>query len=204
MFHKYLYQEVTNLREKLAHLERQTQSQTWFKKLQALMGVIGKIRESLDLETIFKITATEVRQLLNADRVAIYRFLPESDWNEGEVVSEEVLPLYTPSLGIRVRDYCFGQQFAANYAKGYVQAVSDIYKTRLNPCHLKILKRFQTRANLVVPLLQGQHLWGLLCIHQCGRPRNWQEDEIEFARQVGDHLAVAIYKPNCTCKPRGN
>ncbi|UNU26751.1 PAS domain S-box protein [Microcoleus vaginatus] len=194
MFHEYLYHEVSNLREKLAHLERQTQSQTWFKKLQALMGVISKIRESLDLETIFKITATEVRQLLNADRVAVYRFLPESEWNEGEVVSEDVLPQYSPSLGARVRDYCFGEQFAANYAKGYVQAVTDIYKARLSPCHLKILKRFQIRANLVVPLLQGQHLWGLLCIHSCGQPRQWQEDEIEFARQVGDHLAIAIHQ----------
>ncbi|MEP6490721.1 PAS domain S-box protein [Microcoleus vaginatus GB2-A3] len=194
MFHEYLYHEVSNLREKLAHLERETQSQTWFKKLQALMGVISKIRESLDLETIFKITATEVRQLLNADRVAVYRFLPESEWNEGEVVSEDVLPQYSPSLGARVSDYCFGEQFAANYAKGYVQAVTDIYKARLSPCHLKILKRFQIRANLVVPLLQGQHLWGLLCIHSCGQPRQWQEDEIEFARQVGDHLAVAIHQ----------
>ncbi|MEG5001064.1 PAS domain S-box protein [Microcoleus sp. B4-D4] len=192
MFNEYLYQEVTNLREKLAHLERETQSQTWFKKMQALMGVIGKIRESLELETIFKITATELRQLLNADRVVIYRFLPESDWNDGEVVSEDVLPQYSPSLGVKVHDHCFGEQFAANYAKGYVQAVTDIYKARLSPCHLKILKRFQIRANLVVPLLQGQHLWGLLCIHQCGQPREWQEDEIEFARQVGDHLAVAI------------
>lgn len=194
MFHEYLYQEVTNLREKLAHLERQTQSQTWFKKLQALMGVIGKIRESLDLETIFKITATEVRQLLNADRVVVYRFLPESEWNEGEVVSEDVLPQYSPSLGAKVHDHCFGEQFAAKYQKGYVQAVTDIYKARLSPCHLKILKRFQIRANLVVPLLQGQHLWGLLCIHSCGQPRQWQEDEIEFARQVGDHLAVAIHQ----------
>ncbi|MEG3897355.1 MULTISPECIES: PAS domain S-box protein [unclassified Microcoleus] len=194
MFHEYLYQEVTNLRQKLANLEKETQSQTWFKKLQALMGVISKIRESLELETIFKITATEVRQLLNADRVAVYRFLPESECNEGEVVSEDVLPLYSPSLGARVRDYCFGEQFAVNYAKGYVQAVSDIYKARLSPCHLKILKRFQIRANLVVPLLQGKHLWGLLCIHSCGKPREWQEDEIEFARQVGDHLAVAIYQ----------
>ncbi|MCC3535243.1 MAG: PAS domain S-box protein [Microcoleus sp. PH2017_25_DOB_D_A] len=192
MFHEYLYQEVTDLRQKLAHLEREMQSQTWFKKLQALMGVIGKIRQSLDLETIFKITATEVRQLLNADRVAVYRFIPESDWNDGEVVSEDVLPQYSPSLGAKVHDHCFGEQFAANYAKGYVQAVSDIYKARLSPCHLRILKRFQIRANLVVPLLQGQHLWGLLCIHSCGQPRDWQEDEIEFAKQVGDHLAVAI------------
>ncbi|MEG3924993.1 MULTISPECIES: PAS domain S-box protein [unclassified Microcoleus] len=194
MFHEYLYHEVSNLREKLAHLERETQSQTWFKKLQALMGVISKIRESLDLETIFKITATEVRQLLNADRVAVYRFFPESQLNEGEVVSEDVLPQYSPSLGTKIRDYCFGEQFAAKYTKGYVQAVTDIYKARLSPCHLKILKRFQIRANLVVPLLQGKHLWGLLCIHSCGQPRQWQEDEIEFARQVGDHLAVAIYQ----------
>ncbi|MEG4234680.1 PAS domain S-box protein [Microcoleus sp. Pol11C3] len=194
MFHEYLYHEVNNLREKLAHLEKETQSQTWFKKLQALMGVIGKIRESLELETIFKITATELRQLLNADRVVVYRFLPESEWNEGEVVSEDVLPQYRPSLGAKVHDHCFGEQFAAKYQKGYVQAVTDIYKARLLPCHLNILKRFQIRANLVVPLLQGQHLWGLLCIHQCGNPRDWQEDEIEFARQVGDHLAVAIHQ----------
>jgi PAS domain S-box-containing protein len=192
MFHEFLYQEVSNLREKLAHLEREMQSQTWFKKLQALMGVISKIRESLELETIFKTTATEVRQLLNADRVAVYRFIPESEWNEGEVVSEDVLPQYSPSLGTKVHDHCFGEQFAANYAKGYVQAVSDIYKARLSPCHLRILKRFQIRANLVVPLRQGQHLWGLLCIHQCGQPRDWQEDEIEFAKQIGEHLAIAI------------
>jgi PAS domain S-box-containing protein len=192
MFHEFLYQEITSLRSQLIHLEREMKSQTWFKKLQALMGVINKIRESLDLETIFKTTATEVRQLLNADRVAVYRFLPESDWNEGEVVSEDVLPQYSPSLGAKVHDHCFGEQFAANYEKGYVQAVSDIYKARLSPCHLKILKRFQIRANLVVPLLQGQHLWGLLCIHSCGQPRDWQEDEIEFAKQVGDHLAIAI------------
>ncbi|MEG4344964.1 PAS domain S-box protein [Microcoleus sp. A003_D6] len=194
MFHEYLYQEVTNLREKLAHLERETQSQTWFKKLQALIGVIGKIRESLNLETIFKITVTEVRQLLNADRVAVYRFLPESEWNDGEIVSEDVLPQYSSCLGAKVHDRCFGEQFAANYAKGSVQVVSDIYTARLNPCHLKILKQFQVRANLVVPLRQGQHLWGLLCIHSCGQPRDWQQDEIEFARQVGDHLAVAIYQ----------
>jgi len=194
MFHEYLYHEVINLRDKLAHLERETQSQTWFKKLQALMGVISKIRESLDLETIFKITATEVRQLLNADRVVVYRFLPESEWNEGEVVSEDVLPQYSPSLGAKVHDRCFGEQFAAKYQKGYVQAVSDIYKARLSPCHLNILKRFQIRANIVVPLLQGQHLWGLLCVHSCGQPREWQQDEIEFARQVGDHLAIAIYQ----------
>ena len=144
MFNQYLYQELTNLRQKLAHLEKETQSQICFKKLQALMGVIGKIRQSLDLETIFKITATELRQLLNADRVAIYRFLPESECNEGEVVSEDVLPLYSRCLGARVLDYCFGEQLAANYTKGYVQAVSDIYKAQFTLVTSKSSRDFKS------------------------------------------------------------
>jgi GAF domain-containing protein len=57
---------------------------------------------------------------------------------------------------------------------------------------LKSLRRFQVRANLVVPLLQGSDLWGLLCIHQCSGPRVWQADEIEFIQQIADHLAVAL------------
>jgi light-regulated signal transduction histidine kinase (bacteriophytochrome) len=43
-----------------------------------------------------------------------------------------------------------------------------------------------------VPLLQGCNLWGLLCIHQCRAPRQWQETEVEFIRQIANHLGVAL------------
>ena len=48
------------------------------------------------------------------------------------------------------------------------------------------------RANLIVPLLQGQKLWGLLCIHQCAAPRQWQPIEIEFVNHIAEHLGVAL------------
>jgi two-component system, NtrC family, sensor kinase len=41
---------------------------------QTLTSIIDKIRSSLDLETIFKTTATEIRQLFNADRAIVFRF----------------------------------------------------------------------------------------------------------------------------------
>ena len=48
------------------------------------------------------------------------------------------------------------------------------------------------RANLVVPLLKGEELWGLLCIHQCSAPRQWQDKEIEFVTQIAVQLGVAL------------
>ncbi|WP_233258367.1 GAF domain-containing protein [[Phormidium] sp. ETS-05] len=157
----------------------------------ALAAVIARIRRPLDLETIFTTSAREVRWLLQADRVGVFRFYPELDW-EGEFVSEDVLPPWDSVLTARVNDHCFGPQYAAYYQEGRVQAVADIYAAGLSPCHAEILAQFQVRANLVVPLRNGKYLWGLLCIHHCSAPRQWQPEEIEFALAIAEHLAVAI------------
>ena len=48
---------------------------------------IQRMRQTLDIETIFTATTSELRQLIKCDRVAVYRFNP--DWS-GEFVSESV------------------------------------------------------------------------------------------------------------------
>ncbi len=159
---------------------------------QALFRVISRIRESLDLETIFQTTAIEVRQLLQADRVGMFRFYPGSGWDDGEFVSEDVDPVFSSAITHKIHDHCFGDQFAIHYEQGRIQAVSDIHNAGLSDCHIQILSQFQVRANLAVPLLQGQKLWGLLCIHQCSTPRQWQPIEIEFVSQIAHHLGVAL------------
>jgi len=53
----------------------------------AIAFAIQRIRQTLDIETIFSATTHELRQLMNCDRVLIYRFNP--DWS-GEIVSESV------------------------------------------------------------------------------------------------------------------
>ena len=166
-------------------------SQSQIEQQKALGGVIARIRQSLDLETIFKTTAIEVRSLLKADRVGVFRFYPELNW-EGEFVSEDVDPQWTSAIAEKVYDYCFGEQFALHYQEGRVQAVADIHNANLSNCHVDILAKFQVRANLIVPLLKEKELWGLLCIHQCSNPRNWLESEINFIKQIAEHLTVAI------------
>ncbi|NJM70706.1 MAG: GAF domain-containing protein [Scytonema sp. RU_4_4] len=178
---------------KVQQLEQEI-NQAYFRVEQqkALFRVITRLREPLDLETIFKATAIEVRQLLQADRVGMFRFYPDSGWDDGEFVSEDVDQAFPSAMAQKIHDHCFGEQFAIHYQQGRVQAVADIYSYGLSDCHIQVLSQFQVRANLAVPLLQGEKLWGLLCIHQCRAKREWQATEIEFVSQIATHLGVAL------------
>lgn len=132
-----------------------------------------------------------MRQLLKASRVGVFRFDPLSDW-AGEFIYEDVAPDFISAIKEKVYDHCFSEQFASLYAQGRVNTVADIYQEKFKDCYIKILARFQVRANMVAPLLKQGELWGLLCIHQCDAPRNWQTSEIEFVSQIAEQLGVAL------------
>lgn len=186
-------QELAALRQRVAELEQaQSPDPNQAAQQKALLAVVSKISESLDLESIFQATATEVRQLLNADRVGMYRFDHDSGYRCGEFVSENVLPEFSSAIAAKIDDHCFGEKYADYYKYGRIWACGDIYNQELPECYTAILARFQVRANLVVPLLKGDELWGLLCIHQCSDSRQWQKSEIEFVTQIAIHLGVAL------------
>jgi GAF domain-containing protein/CheY-like chemotaxis protein len=177
------------LREIQAHKDQQDQSMA---REKVLAQVITRICQSLDLETIFSTAAAEVRQLLYTDRVAVFQFKPDTHYVEGEFVAEDRAPEYESAIAAKVRDRCFSENYAAHYQQGRIQAVSDILQAGLSPCHIDILSRFKVRANLVVPLFQQQQLWGLLCVHQCCGPRQWQPAEVEFVSRIALQLGVAL------------
>lgn len=163
---------------------------------QTLSGVIDRIRASRDLDTIFTSTAQEIRQSLNADRVGVFQFSPGTGWDEGNFVAEDVASGLPSALAINIHDHCFGSQYAIHYRKGKVQAVADIHDAGLSDCHIKILAQFQVRANLIVPVLEGDALWGLLCVHQCHQPRRWTMQEIEFVQKIATQFSIAIQQAN--------
>jgi len=184
-----------------------------------LSTVIQRMRESLDLETIFKATTKELRKAIGCDRVAIYRFHP--DWS-GEFVSESVGPGWTPlvreqknpelKLDTSVRDdSCIVRTFTSSdrpvqYTDTYFQdtkggvyslgttylCVNDIYKAGFVSCYVQLLERFQARAYITVPIFQGNKLWGLLASYQNSGPRQWEQAEIGMVVQIGTQLGVAV------------
>jgi diguanylate cyclase (GGDEF)-like protein len=78
------------------------------------------------------------------------------------------------------------------YRQGRVRAIDDIYTAGIGQCHLNLLQEFQVRANLVVPIIQGDNLWGLLIAHHCRSPRHWRELEVNLLTQLAAQVAIAI------------
>jgi PAS domain S-box-containing protein len=157
-----------------------------------LRGINQRIRQSLDLPIIFDTACQEIQQLLQCDRVGIFKFYPESNFDDGEFVAESVADGFSSAMEVHIHDHCFGENYAAAYAQGRVQIVNDIDNAGLTDCHRDVLAQFQVQANLVIPLLYGNSLWGLLCIHQCATTRQWQEHEINLIQQIANQLAIAI------------
>lgn len=156
---------------------------------QILAAMALHIRESLDLNDILQRSVEEVRQFLNTDRVIIYQFHP--DWT-GTVVVESVEDGWRPALNSSIRDTCFAQNYAQAYKAGRTQVCDDIYTAGLTQCHIDILVLYDIRASLVVPILQGDQLWGLLCAYHCAGPRRWRSLEVDLLKQLATHMAIAI------------
>ncbi|MGC1393869.1 MAG: diguanylate cyclase [Coleofasciculaceae cyanobacterium] len=155
-----------------------------------LMGAIqSRIRKSLKLSEILNTTVTEVLQFLQTDRVIIYRF--ENDCS-GVVVVEALEQQWQPMLGRKIWDICFAEHYLNLDNKGYIQAVEDIYTAGFSQCYINFLTQYQVRANLVVPILQGEAFWGLLVAQHCRQTRQWQPWEIELLNQLAFNVGIAI------------
>jgi two-component system sensor histidine kinase/response regulator len=183
---------------------------------QAGARVIQRMRQTLDLDNIFRATTEELRQVIDCDRTLVYRFKP--DWS-GDLVSESVAPgwqalipvqamqpeltqaaVFQPdcqakSLGdsTLVQDTYLQSTQGGIYRRGtrYL-AIADIYLAGFDTCYLDLLERFQARAYIIVPIFCHKQLWGLLAAYQNSGPREWEAAEIQMVSQIGIQLGVAI------------
>lgn len=182
-----LYQQVQSQLAERTIAEAALRYQTDRERL--VSEIAHRIRQSLDLAEVLNKTVSEVRQFLKCDRAFIYRFNPDySGVIEVESVGEDWMPI----LAERVEDTYFVQTQGEDYLGGRIQATSDIYNAGLTDCHVELLDRFQVKANLAVPILQGDRLWGLLVANQCGDARSWQSLEIDLLKQLAIHVGIAI------------
>jgi hypothetical protein len=156
---------------------------------QILSVIASNIRQSLDLDIILQRTVTEVRQFLLCDRVLVYRFL---DDGSGNIVVESVLSPWSQVLAVNIKDPCFTQKHIQRYKKGQIQVVEDIYNSGLHPCYIQLLASLQVRANLVVPIISEQNLWGLLIAQHCSKTRQWYQTEIDLLKQLANQVGIAV------------
>ncbi|MBE9127214.1 MULTISPECIES: PAS domain S-box protein [unclassified Coleofasciculus] len=176
-------EDITERKRSEAELRRQTL------QIQLFAEITLKIRQSLELDAILQTTVTEVRRILQVDRVIVYQLRPDGS---GTVVTEAVIAEWPAILGLDITDPCFAESYLKQYSQGRIRGVNDLLQANVKPCHVELLKSFGVRANLVVPILQREALWGLLIAHQCNGSRQWQDFEIELLRQLADQVGIAL------------
>jgi len=155
-----------------------------------LEAVTQRIRESLELEEILNTAVNEVRQLLQTDRVVLYRFEP--NWS-GFVIVESLAPGWPSILGREIYDPCLRTEACLlRLTKGEVSTIHSVTTANIPSCFKDLLQRIQVEANLVLPILDGDRLWGLMAVQQCSGPRDWQDWEVEFLTRLSAKISISI------------
>ncbi|MGA9380473.1 MAG: PAS domain S-box protein, partial [Phormidium sp.] len=187
-------EKVELLEKRNTELEQQVQQRTAelrkkSEREQLLSVIATRIRSSLQLQKILDTVVTEVQQFLQCDRVLIYQF--NQDWS-GTITAEAVLPGWISALGNTIADCCFPDKAHQVYTQGKKQSVSNIYQVGYPECHIQLLEHYQVKANLIVPILVEQQLWGLLIGHECKSDRIWESSDLEFLDRIAVQVAIAI------------
>jgi light-regulated signal transduction histidine kinase (bacteriophytochrome) len=182
----YFIAQIQNITERKRSEEALTQQN---QRSQLFADITLKIRQSLQLNEILRTTVGEVQTLLHSERVVIFQLQEDGS---GTIVQEATAPDFPAILGQNIHDPCFTQDYQSKYRQGRVSAITDIEQADLHPCHVELLRCFNVRANLVVPILQREQLWGLLIVHQCSGPRQWADFETNLLRQLANQIGIAL------------
>jgi PAS domain S-box-containing protein len=175
--------DITDRKKAEAELQQQYQQALLFKQ------ITEEIRQSLKLEKILQTTVKEVQRILQADRVLIFQINPDGS---GKVVQEAVVPGWSVTLDQDINDPCLSQGYLDFYRRGRITVIPDIEQAGFQPCHVEFLQQFQVKANLVVPILIREDLWGLLIAHQCDRPRQWTDRELDLLKHLANQMGIAL------------
>ncbi|MGI8503479.1 MAG: GAF domain-containing protein, partial [Hassallia sp.] len=177
--------------ETLEQLQRQSREVALTaERDRAVAKIIDKIRQSPDIEGIFTTSTKEVRSLLNTDRVAVYRFNPDwsgefvsesvtTGWSNlvekqykiqrlQETVSNcNAMQTLIQSSKLQpnnkaIADTYLQETQGGRFRHKQTYAVADIYKAGFSTCYIEVLEEYEAKAYAIVPIFQGQKLWGML------------------------------------------
>ncbi|VXD15444.1 hypothetical protein PL8927_480023 [Planktothrix serta PCC 8927] len=143
---------------------------------QTLARIIGRMRQTLDSETIFTTATQELRYELKSDRVAIYQFNSEG---QGQFIAESFASGYQPLIYQSIQDFHYDpsilepencvlsslnqeDRIQDTYLRDIQEGVhrdglsylciSDIYQAGFPDCYLQLLEQMQVKAYLIVPI----------------------------------------------------
>ncbi|MBD2683402.1 MULTISPECIES: PAS domain S-box protein [Nostoc] len=177
--------DVSERKQAQLRLQRQAEAD------QLLANIAQTINQSIELGEVLETCLEQIRQFLQCDRTLVCRF--DSDYNifiELEAISQAELSV----SGQAIADPCFKRDWAERYRQGYITVCHDTQSPDILPCYAEFLTQIQVQANLAVAILQADQIWGMLIVHDCHAPHQWQPYEINLLKQLGVQIGIATQK----------
>ncbi|MDZ8053762.1 MAG: GAF domain-containing protein [Aulosira sp. ZfuVER01] len=154
-----------------------------------LAVIARQMQQAKNQTALLEATVTALQDVLNADRVLIYRF--EED-NRSRAIAEAIQPGWTSLLN---------QSLPINLFVTKPDFSNPTEVLELTPRQQQFWQRFQVQASLCLPLIVKQQPWGLLVIQHCLTPRQWQEAERSLLQQVGMILTINLHSAEIVTPP---
>ena len=159
----------------------------------AILNMVEKMRETLELEEIFQVTTANIRNTLQCDRVTLYQFNPDLT---GRFVAESVATSLTSIRDLQLEDVwqdtCLQETQGGRFKDNQTFAIEDIDEAGFTECHRVMYEQLQIKAFCIAPIFQNDRLWGLLAAYQNQNPRRWKEGEVRLLTQTGIQLGISI------------
>jgi PAS domain S-box-containing protein len=170
-----------------------------------LIGLITqRIRQSLNLDEILNTTVEEVRQLLQNDRVVLFKLCKDG---VGRVITESISPGVPATVGEEFPDEVFPEKIYQYYCQGKPRVVPNIAQDEFAACITEYLQNLGVKSKIVIPILRNSQegetansclqnpetaLWGVMTAHDCSGLRQWQQWEIDLLCSLATQIGIAI------------
>ena len=195
------FQEVAdNFNQLVNKFNRTLQQQRLAAQANKLFGKISlTAQEFLDPLQVYTAGTIGTIEILNVDRVAIYRCNPDGS---GETVAESVDVDCQSTMSDSLDGIYFAESAAEldRYHQGHSLTIDDINRDKLSPNRQALAAKLKAKSMLFIPIVTGKQVltsayrapvW-LLSLQQCSSKRNWENWEIDFCHQAAQRIALAV------------
>lgn len=145
----------------------------------------------MDIDTILQAVITDVGRRLAVDRCNVITPSPDGGFR----VSHEFLgdPGLKPGLGFKVPTSMVPFDAIKQYLpKARPFAINDTHTSNI-PFWVKgILQLIGTRSILVAPFVHQDELLGVMGLHYCRAPHQWEDSEVKMVEGLANHVTLGL------------
>jgi|GEM_PF-6221295 len=169
-------------------IQAEQQAQQAYQRLELLSELTLNIRRSLDLDEILNTVVFEVKNLFDAERVALIQI---ETCDRYQIVKETLNAEIASLDGLRSTVPFPDPQAWKSFNDGQYLISTAALATHNSQIRSR-LQQLGVYAELLIPIFVGEKLWGAIAIHGVNRPRQWRDDELELITSLADQIGIAL------------